>query len=250
MLVGREKELTKVVENMRRGIHTLVFGPAGTGKSALLQEAARQLDRGDMESLRAVYVGDCGGCRRLLAEALATRPLQNRSARGKPLHSTSRVDGRLRVRDLRDQLLSSAQESRLCLLLDHLPPLHHRMRRLLELLEEKFTLACAVTAHRGAYHLHYYRFDKVELVDLRPDLALGWVEDELGRLGYGEALRVALAREITRRAGNNPGLIAETLKVIRAQPQRLDDPIRVRRMFVDGMLNRLGRSAGLRKEDC
>jgi hypothetical protein len=118
------------------------------------------------------------------------------------------------------------------------------MQHLLELLEDRFPLACAVTAHRAAYDLYYWRFDKIELTNLPTAMALGWVEDELGVLGYGGSLRAALAKEIIHQAGSNPGSISGTLDVIRFQPQRLDDPIRVRRMFIDGLLNRLRPSTG------
>jgi hypothetical protein len=121
------------------------------------------------------------------------------------------------------------------------------MQHLLELLEERFTLACAVTANRAGYDLYYWKFDKIELADLPAAMALSWVEDELGVLGYRGSLRAALAREIINQAGSNPGSISRTLDVIRSQPRRLDDPIRVRRMFVDGLLNRLRRSTGPRK---
>ncbi len=70
-------------------------------------------------------------------------------------------------------------------------------------------------------------------------MALSWVEDELGILGYRGPLCTALAKEIVHRAGGNPGLISGTIEVIRSQPQRLDDPIRVARMFLDGLLKQL-----------
>jgi len=77
-------------------------------------------------------------------------------------------------------------------------------------------------------------------------VALNWVEDELGFLGYGGQLCTALAKEIVHRAGGNPGLISATIDVIRSQPQKLDDPIRVARMFLDGLLKRLRDPAGPR----
>lgn len=243
MLVDRERELTKVVENMQRGVHTLVFGPMGTGKSALLQEAAFQLNQSRPAGMRAIYVRDCSQCRSLLEGALSNLPQESRSATRRPLHSTSRVEGWMRVQDLRDMLFSCVRKGRACFLLDHLPPLHHRMQRLLELLEERFTLACAATASRAGYDLYYWRFDKVELGDLKVDVALRWVEEELGCLRYAGSLQGAIAREVVRLAGGNPGSISETLNVIRSQPRPLDDPIRVRRMFIDGRMNRYFRSS-------
>ena len=247
MLVGRDRDLTKVVENMQLGVHTLVFGPEGTGKSALLREAALQINRNRPASLRAVYVCDCSGCRNLLSEALVGLPLENRNKPPRRLYPTSRIEGWLRVQDLRDQLFSAARSTTLCLLLDHLPPLHHKMQRLLEMLEQRFTLACAVTANRAAYDLYYWKFEKIELADLPTAMALGWVEDELRIMGYGGSLRAALAREIIHQAGSNPGLISRTLDVIRSQPRRLDDPIRVARMFIDGLLNTRHPATGPRK---
>ena len=153
----------------------------------------------------------------------------------------------MRVQDLRDMLFSAVRKGRTCLLLDHLPPLHHKMQRLLELLEERFTLACAVTASRAAYDLYYWRFDRVELGDLQVDVALRWVEEELGCLRYAGSLQGAIAREVVRLAGGNPGSISETLNVIRSQRRPLDDPIRVRRMFIDGRMNRYFRLSSSRR---
>ncbi len=229
---------------MEQATHSVVVGPHGIGKSILLREAATRLSHS--ANAWAVYVSDCGSRRDLLVEALEAFPSAANGAKREPLHSTSRVEGPLRVQDLRDRLWSEARGSASCLLLDHLPKLRHRMQRLLELLEERFTLACAVTGNRGEHDLYYWKFDKIELAELPQTVSLNWVKNELGILGYRGQLCTALAKEIVHRAGGNPGLISGTIDVIRSHPQRLDDPIRVARMFLDGLLRRLRDQAGPR----
>jgi hypothetical protein len=244
--VLREHELQRLICNMEQATHSLILGPPGIGKSFLLREAATRLNMSHSAKAWAVYVPDCSSRRDLLVGALAALPAVTNGAKCIPLHSTSRVEGWLRVQDLRDRLWSEAQGNASCLLLDHLPKLRHRMQRLLELLEERFTLACAVTGNRGEHDLYFWKFDKIELVALPQTVALNWVEDEIGFLGYGGQLCTALAKEIVHRAGGNPGLISGTIDVIRCQPQKLDDPIRVARMFLDGLLKRLRDPAGPR----
>jgi len=243
MLIGRKTAIDKLIRNLKEGTQTLVFGAAGTGKTALLLEAATQLSENSESEPFAVYVGDCRDRRRLLENALeglgcdSRRPAQGRA-------SFNPVESR-RVQDLRNALVKQSQTRNLCLLLDHLPRLHHRLEHLLEILEQHCTLTCAVTAGRDAYDLYYRKFDKIEIKDLPAKLAFSWIEVELGKMGYAGPLKQGIAHEILRLAGGNPGAIFETLTMIRGQTRHLDDPIRVRRMFIDGRLNRFMRISRL-----
>jgi hypothetical protein len=241
MLIGRKTETDKLIRNLRNGVHTVIFGLAGTGKSALLREAqSRLLDNFESEPF-IVYVSDCRNRRKLLENALAGLGFNSpRASRG----NSSNVETR-RVQDLRNALVRHSRDRNLCLLLDHLPRLHHRLEHLLEILEQHCTLACAVTSGRDAYDLYYWKFDKIEMENLPAKIAVSWIELELGNLGYAGTLKHGIGHEILRLTGGNPGTISETLAIIRCQPCRLDDPIRVRRMFIDGRLNRFKKIGGL-----
>ena len=57
-------------------------------------------------------------------------------------------------------------------------------------------------------------------------------------MGYENGLSEEIGREVYRLAGGNPRSISETLHTIRSQVTLLDDPIRVRRMFIAGLWNR------------
>jgi len=243
MLIGRETELDKLVRNLREGVHTLVFGASGTGKTALLREAASRLGGNTESEPFAVYIGDCSDRRTLLESALAGLGCNYRCAGGATSFSHKLVQNR-RVQDLRNAFIAQNRVQHLCLLLDGLPGLHHRLERLLEMLEQHCTLGCAVTARADAYDLYYWKFDKIEVKELPARLAFSWVDQELGHMDYTGPLKRGIAQEILRLAGGNPGSISETLGVIRRQSRRLDDPIRVRRMFIDGWLDRFKRISG------
>jgi AAA+ ATPase superfamily predicted ATPase len=224
MLFGREKEIHKLVLNMQRGINTLVFGAPGVGKSAILGEAANRLSAQERE---VVYVNDCRSRRILLEQAMKTRRITTVQVR------------RMSVKDMRSALLKSDEKGGICLILDHLPKLRHPLQRLLEIMEERCVLAFGVTSLSGSYDLYFGKFKSLEIKNLPRKAALSWIGVALRTLNYPETLCTKIAPEIFRLTAGNPGLISRTLVVIGNQPSPIDDPIRVRRMFVDGQISRL-----------
>ena len=112
------------------------------------------------------------------------------------------------------------------------------MQRLLEMLETCSTLVFSVTANPDSYDLYYWKFDALEVGNLPRKIALTWIDAELRSICYADPLKKTMAREILRLTAGNPGAISQTLAVIANQTIPLDDPIRVRRMFVDGRILR------------
>jgi hypothetical protein len=225
MLWGREKEVCRLVSNLQRGVNTLVFGAQSVGKSAILMEAAERLSS---EGAGVVYVNDCRSRRTLLEEAMKTRSFSNPQIREMP------------IRALRNALLNlGRKQQRLCLILDHLPKLHHPLQHLLELMEERCTLAFGVTAVHGSCDLYYWKFKSLEIKNLTRKASLNWIGEELRNMNYSESLRKSIACEVFRLTCGNPGSISRTMSVVRSQPMPIDDPIRVRRMFLDGKISRL-----------
>lgn len=152
MIFGREREIRKLVLNLRQGTHTLIFGVPGAGRTAILQAASSKFVA---NRLHVVYINNCRSRRNLLENALANLRKNNVRTQGVP------------VKDLRDKLLEACKKERHCLVLDHVPTkLHHRMQRLLEMLETRCTLAFGVTAIPDAYHLYYWKFDKLEVKNM------------------------------------------------------------------------------------
>ena len=247
MLYGRDREIQDLVANLRHGVHTLVFGTSGSGKSALLQEAARLLSSNQASERLVAYVGDCRSRTTLLKCALDVLAGNVGVAVLPPaVRSTRRRD--FLLQDLRNALIQISREKHLCLILDHLPKLHYRMRHLLEILEEHCTLACGVTAPRGGYDLYFWKFEALEVRNLPRESALSWIDEEIGCMGYKGRLRTTIGLELLRLTNRNPGSISRTLDVIRTQRIPLDDPIRVRRMLVDGRIRRYA-SIEHRKDD-
>jgi hypothetical protein len=226
MLVGRDKEIGKLILNLERGIHTVVFGAEGVGKSALLQELAARPSK-----TRPIYVRDCGSRRALLEGALRCMTAAQQVASA-PLRESL-------IKDLRDRLVKVGRQRNSCLMLDHLPRLRHRMQHLLEILEQYFTLICAVRSSPGAYDLYYWKFERLEVGNLSAAAAIFWIERELAKMGCKGSLGRAVADEVQRLCRGNPGLISDTLNVMQDGAVPLDDPIRVRRLFIDGRLSHL-----------
>jgi energy-coupling factor transporter ATP-binding protein EcfA2 len=235
MLYGREREVQDLVANLRHGVHTLVFGPSGSGKSALLLEAARLLSSNQESERLVAYVGDCSSRKVLLKCALDVLAGNFGASVFPPVVPGMRHRGFL-YKDLRNALIRISREKHLCLILDHFPKLHYRMRHLLEMLEEHCTLACGVTAPRCGYDLYFWKFAALEVHDLPRESALSWIDEEIGRMGYEGRIRQVIGLELLRLTNRNPGSISRTLDVIRTQRVPLDDPIRVRRMLVDGRI--------------
>jgi hypothetical protein len=222
MLFGRGREIQKLLLNMQRGIHTLVFGASGVGKTSILLEASSKLST---DQLRVVYVGNCGSRRDLLEEALSSLRKKNVRTQGFP------------IQDIRDVLLKTCRGQRLCLVLDHLPiKLHHRMQRLLEMFETCCTMVFGLTATPDSYDLYYWKFDALEVGNPSRKTTLAWIDTELRHMNYAGSLKRAIALEIYRLTAGNPGEIARTLAIIGKRVISLDDPIRVRRMFVDSRI--------------
>lgn len=221
MIIGREKELHRLKQNLLRGVHTVIYGLAGSGKTALLRELSSMLQ---IDGRPIVYVNHCKSRRDLLQEALTG------------FSQTGRMH--LSVRSLRDELLAVCVRRNPCLLLDHAPlRIPHRMQRLFELLEERSTLVFSVTAVPVVSDLYYWKHESIEISSLSRKAAVEWIVSELGSLGYGNPLRNALAAEIFRFAAGNPGAISRTLAAIENQARQIDDPIRIGRMFLEGQIS-------------
>ena len=241
MLLGRRQEIEQLVENLRCGKHTLVFGTAGVGKTSVLLSATTQLNACFSSELVACYVSDCSNNRKILQGAFAGLPKEMLVLNRSPLSRTTRTEGFLRVQDLRGLFIGLAQHRKICLLLDHLPRLHHKMQHLFELLEPHCTLAFAVNARPYEYELFYWKFCRIELRDLPPKTVLHWIDLELDHLGYRPSLKRRIAQEVMRLTGGHTRSVAQTLAVIQRQAVLLDDPIRVRRMYTDGLMQHLAK---------
>jgi hypothetical protein len=113
------------------------------------------------------------------------------------------------------------------------------MQHLLEILERNFTLVCAVRGSRDSFDLYYWKFERLEIGNLPDAAALSWIGKELGQLGCSGRLLRTIATEVQRLCRGNPGLISRTLKMMKGSGVSLDDPIRVRRFFIDGQLSEL-----------
>jgi len=224
MLFGREREIETVAQNLRRNVHTLVFGVPGIGKSAVLREAAARLNGDASPDSTAVYVSNCSQRTTLLQGAL-----HGLASEGCAVESAS--VGRLRYSDLRNRVVAETGKRQLQLLLDHLPKMNRRLEHLLEILESKCTLACAVTAGPYAYHRFFWKYDKVEVCELSRKSILQWIESDLAQIGYGEESRIAIAGELYRLAGGNARSITITLDEIRNEGVPLSDPIRVSPLY-------------------
>jgi len=235
MLYGREREIQRLVTNLEQGVHTLVFGAAGVGKSALLREAARRLSSNRDSARLAAYASDCGSRKTMLRCALESL-VPDFQAAVLPGKSSGAKRREILLKDLRNTLIRISHDRPLCLLLDHLPRIHGRMRHLLEMLEEHCTFAFGVTAARNGYDLYFYKFDIMEIGCLPRESAHPWIDSELRLMGYKGKLRNSIGIELYRLTGGNPGSISRTLDVIRLQRAQLDDPIRVRRMIIEGRI--------------
>jgi hypothetical protein len=239
MLLGREKEIGKLVENLRLGRHTLVLGPAGVGKTALLEAASILLKRSFPSELSVIYLRRCESRRKLLLGALGQLSSRISVKRDSRIGRGAAGKRYARIPELRNCLIGAAGRKRICLLMDHVQRLRHPMQHLLELLDSSCTLVCAIRARPDEHDLYFCKFDKIELGNLPRETALRWIESELGLLGYCRRQKTRIAREILRLTKGHPKSCSDTLRIIRKQDLQIDDPIKVRRMFVDGLLSRL-----------
>jgi hypothetical protein len=128
-------------------------------------------------------------------------------------------------------VVAETGKRQLQLLLDHLPKMNRPLEHLLEILEPKCTLACAVTAGPYAYHRFFWKYDKVEVRELSRKSILQWIENDLAHIGYEEESRKAIAVELYRLASGNARSITITVDEIRDRGAPVCDPLRVSPLY-------------------
>lgn len=245
MLYGLQNQIRQLVENLKGGNHTLVFGPRGVGKTSVLVEAARLINVETNSHLLAVYVENSSSNHSILESAkksLQREGLDNDNPFGR-WNSNSRY---IPVRDLRNFLLHISKTRKICLLLDHLPRLRHPMEHLFELLTPTVCMAFALTAGFYECDLFYWKCCKIELKNLPRETAQQWLMQELTEMGYRGSLKKELVQDMVMLTKGNPNLCSMILRMIRRQTVMLQDRLQIRHLYVDALSAHLNQTHGNR----
>jgi hypothetical protein len=250
-LVGRQKEIAKLLHHIsnRKSLH--IYGPEGTGKSALLNWAYDNWHAID-HSLIPVY---CRGSRTLrnillqMALFLLTHFSHLESVdkfkRVKEIQCGSDIK-KLSIRALRNVVNYYISLADFCVILDHLEYVTPKINGFLTTLYEKATV---ITASRQSWELEDYRFKgnlayrlylipKLRIENLSRNDAFVLMEYLYGDLSEKIADKALLLKEIFRMTNGNPKMTVEILSKARKQEYIKNETCNLNLIQIDLMMER------------
>jgi hypothetical protein len=229
-LVGREKEIGKLLLHIsnRESLH--IYGPEGTGKSALLNWAYDNWHAWD-HSLIPIYCRSSRTLRQILLyiAAFLLDYFKHLESVDK-FKNVKNIDHppdikKLSMRHLRNLIFAYIPQDNFCVMLDHLEYVTPKVNGFLTTLYEK---AFVISASRQSWELADYRFKgnlanclylipKLPIENLSRNDAYLLMEHIYGNLSRTIADKASLLKEIFRSTNGNPKMTVEILNKARKQ---------------------------------
>jgi hypothetical protein len=210
-LIGRVAERERCLANAARGRHTLVVGPIGAGKSALLHAVARELpDALVLDAIRPLRMSLLGLCQLLHARQPLVLPSGEAVPPGWP--ECARRLARLNVRELTEIALANLAGRPGVLVLDQLEGATPSMAPALERLLETAPVLAATRECRPGLQKLWWAFERVDLPPLTRDEArqLLWAVTDPGPL----ADPALFEAKVLGQANGNPHAIVEMARQV------------------------------------
>jgi hypothetical protein len=225
-LVGREKELTMVVDQLRRGRHVLVVGERGIGKTRIMKEARALMENARLPHLtpeggqgerrsneNLVYVWHCAPMGDMLKE-ICLRLYQRKELRMEGLGDIDVSDwsavkkkltglGTLGVQNMVVQSLRSAP-ARYVLFFDSLDRVTVAHQQFLEKLLSVAVLCAGVTSLKRGFGKIWSSFSRIVLRPLSDEDAARLVHHLLDLYSIHLIDRRMYVRQVLKAANGNP----------------------------------------------
>jgi hypothetical protein len=218
-ILGRERELATIRESIRARRPLFVCGPAGVGKTAVLQ-AIYGTWNAPQEGLPVFYCGDSRTRRELTTHLLVNLLVHHgrlqseyigRRTSVASLSQLRRFVEQARLPHLKRMMHQGLQRERGCLFLDHVDQPDSRIAGLIEVWLETTPLVVVArdAASVGRVRWLLSAFEKLTLLPLPEMVLLELAGAAATRLGL--RLTDADLREVAKRAAGNPGRLQQLL---------------------------------------
>ncbi len=248
LLLGREAELRRLREAIRKRESVLIWGPADAGKTTLVGRALEQLPE-DIER-RCIYLDGAASLQDLLRQ-VATRMYEAGDphvrgrwrADGAEESSFNRWLRRQSSLRLRGILYRAAEQNHYWLFLDHLPPLSHAVARLVK----EFIWRCKTPVYlaaRGftqkeigyAWSLYWTDRYRIGLEPLSANAARELLEMCIRRFCLFSLELGGFRKEVLRLSGRLPGAIVKMCALAAMPRYRYSGQIKTKLVHIDYLM--------------
>ncbi len=248
-LIGRNAELRRLREAIRKRQSLLIWGPADAGKTALVRSLIARLPARDAKS--CLYWTGPTSRRDLASELvhglyLAGDPgVRKRvSADGEQQDSIRRWLRRQSSGRLRNILISAAEKGRYLIFLDHFPPATHAMARLMKEIIWRCKTPVYLIARGNApadigqaWSIYFAPEYCLYLGALPEASARELLEISIRRFGLASLDLDEFREEVLRVSGHLPGCIVKMCELAANPRYRFGERIKVRLVHVDYLMS-------------
>ncbi|MFZ0640691.1 MAG: ATP-binding protein [Candidatus Acidiferrales bacterium] len=247
-LVGRDPELRRLKDAIRKRESRLIWGPADAGKSFLVKAAIEGLTEPQRKSC-ICWSGAATGrqlithflrCLYRIGDPFVRKKVHADGARGDSLNSWLGEQSTPRLRGI---LLTAAENGEYRFFLDQLPPFAHRMARLMK----EFTNRCKTPVYlvgngytQGeigyAWSLYWTDEYRIRLGPLTEGAARDLVEMCIHRFGMAELELDGFREEILHLSDRLPGAIVKMCELAADPRYHYGDQIKTKLVHVDYLM--------------
>lgn len=251
-LVGRQKEIGKLLHNIsnRESLH--IYGPEGTGKSALLNWAYASWHALD-HSLIPIYCRSSRTLRQILLcvagfllDHFKHLESIDKFKRVKEIEYPSDIK-KLSIRQLRDLIFAYISQDNFCVLLDHLEYVTPKINGFLTTLYEK---ALVISASRQSWELTDYGFmgrldyclyliPKLSIENLKRKEAFVLMEKFSSKLQLGLAAKRKLFEEVFRISRGNPEVISTIFEKAQRPEYHKENGLNLKLIMIDSRIEEI-----------
>jgi GTPase SAR1 family protein len=248
-LIGREAELHRVRDAIRKGESLLIWGPADAGKTCLVKKVIAELP--EMDRKACIYWSGEAGVRQLAEEFvqglyMAEDPLVRKKVReggGVGTLSVRRWFREQSSGQLKALLYLAVSKGRYAFFLDHMAPVTQSMARMLK--EIIWRCKCPVyLLARGCDHeeigyawsIYYAKQYRIEIGPLSQTLTRELLERCIGRFGLGRFDLTDFRDEVPRLSHYLPGSVTKMCELATHECYHYGDQIMVNLVHVDYLM--------------
>ncbi len=207
--VGRDKELRQLKDNLSKSVDTLLLGPIGVGKSHLLAL---------LNAENALVVKTLSPAKESLINIAKGLHKIGRLCPDGPdkFETIKKQHARTTIQGWTDMVLGSVEKNEFVLIVDDLADMTASVGRLIDKLNNKFTIIAALPEVRKPYEKHFWKFDRIEIEHLSTSDAKKLIRQCAAGADI-EDYRMTETNILQQSAGN-PRAIIEIIERLRKEP--------------------------------